>query len=197
MDRLAWKEQILSERASTVNGAPIPLADALREDASPLTPVSFSGSTFGPEIHVLVSRKNIGAGYRVIAAFETEQAGKVLLDRGFIAAATKADQRSDADLDIVGNLHITDDRNSSTPANDVAGNIWFARDIDEMAKVLGTQPILVIARSDTGQGIEAMPLGVEGIPNDHLEYAITWFSLAIVWLGMTVFLLWRINRRMT
>jgi surfeit locus 1 family protein len=29
------------------------------------------------------------------------------------------------------------------------------------------------------------------IPNDHLQYAITWFSLAAIWLGMSLFFLRR------
>ncbi len=32
-------------------------------------------------------------------------------------------------------------------------------------------------------------------PNNHREYAVTWFSLAAVWVGMTLYLLWRIRRR--
>jgi surfeit locus 1 family protein len=34
-----------------------------------------------------------------------------------------------------------------------------------------------------------------GIPNDHWGYAVQWFSLAAVWLGMTAYLLWRIRQR--
>jgi surfeit locus 1 family protein len=30
-----------------------------------------------------------------------------------------------------------------------------------------------------------MPVSIDGIPNDHLQYAITWFSLAGIWLLMT------------
>ncbi len=74
------------------------------------------------------------------------------------------------------------------------GNIWFARDIAELAAQLHTEPVLIIARSDTGDGIEPLPVDTAAIPNDHLQYAITWFSLAAVWLGMTAFLLWRIKR---
>ena len=41
-----------------------------------------------------------------------------------------------------------------------------------------------------------MPLPVTvNIPNDHLQYAITWFALAAVWALMTGYLLWRIKRR--
>ena len=46
----------------------------------------------------------------------------------------------------------------------------------------------------TGE-IEPMPVDSSGIPNDHMNYAITWFSLAAVWLGMTAYLLWRIRQR--
>jgi surfeit locus 1 family protein len=47
----------------------------------------------------------------------------------------------------------------------------------------------------TGGAIEPMPVDTSGIPNDHMNYAITWFSLAAVWLGMTAYLLWRIRQR--
>jgi surfeit locus 1 family protein len=41
-----------------------------------------------------------------------------------------------------------------------------------------------------------MPLPVTvNVPNNHLEYAITWFSLAVTWAVMTALLLWRMKRR--
>jgi surfeit locus 1 family protein len=64
-----------------------------------------------------------------------------------------------------------------------------------MADALGTEPVMVVARLPTGDGIAPMPVDTAGIPNDHLNYAITWFSLAAVWLGMTGLALWRIRRR--
>jgi surfeit locus 1 family protein len=66
-----------------------------------------------------------------------------------------------------------------------------------MAAALGTEPVLVVARSVEGTAprAQAMPVDTEGIPNDHLGYAIQWFGLAMVWAGMTVWLLWRIRRR--
>ena len=45
------------------------------------------------------------------------------------------------------------------------------------------------------QGITPVPIAIEGIRNEHLNYAITWFLLALVWSGMTAFLLWRIRRK--
>ena len=56
---------------------------------------------------------------------------------------------------------------------------------------------MIIARelSVSDAPVTPLPVDTSGIPNDHLNYAITWFSLAVVWLGMTGFLLWRITRR--
>jgi surfeit locus 1 family protein len=43
--------------------------------------------------------------------------------------------------------------------------------------------------------VTPLPVDTSGIPNDHLNYAITWFSLAALWMGMTLYLLWRIRRK--
>ncbi len=75
----------------------------------------------------------------------------------------------------------------------------FARDLDQMADELGTQPTLVIVRQMTPAEPRVLPLPVtsEGVPNRHLEYAGTWFLLALTWSVMTLALLWRKKRRNT
>lgn len=74
--------------------------------------------------------------------------------------------------------------------------LWFARDVPALAGALGTEPVMVVAREVAGeaQGVVPVPVDASAIPNDHRQYAITWFSLAVVWAGMTVFFLWRIRR---
>jgi len=195
VSRLGEKNGQLALIEGTVHGEPLSLMQATKIQVVKYTPVAVRGRTTLQEVHVLVSRKKFGAGYRIISAFEVADGPRVLLDRGFVRSDAKTDPRPETELDIIGNLHLPDDRNSSTPENDESGNIWFSRDIEDMSRALNTDPILIVARSNTGQGIDPMPLGVEGIPNDHLQYATTWFSLAVVWLGMTVFLLWRIKRQ--
>jgi surfeit locus 1 family protein len=81
------------------------------------------------------------------------------------------------------------------PEPDLDRNIWLARDTPRMAEVLGTLPVmLAVASSDDPDGPMPLPVTVN-IPNDHLQYAITWFLLAVVWAVMTGYLLWRIKRR--
>ncbi len=75
--------------------------------------------------------------------------------------------------------------------------LWFSRDIASLSAELGTNPVLVVARETSFDDTPISPLPVDtaGIPNDHLQYAITWYSLAVVWLGMTMLLLWRIRQK--
>ena len=98
---------------------------------------------------------------------------------------------------VTGNLHWPDETDGFTPDNDVAGNTWFARDVEALAAHLDTEPVLIIAAavSPTDPSVTPLPVTSAGIPNNHLGYAIQWFGLAFVWLGMTAFLVWRITRR--
>lgn len=192
--RLEWKQGVLAEIEAKIDAAPVSLP-AVIDPSMKYLPVMASGEIGTDELHVLVSRKQVGAGYLIIVPFTTVDGRRVLLDRGFVPEMAKDAPRGGGPATVIGNLHWPDDMNSSTPAPDLGRNIWFGRDIPEMADALDTEPVLIVARESTGEGIAPMPVGVEGIPNDHLQYAITWFSLCLVWLGMTLFLLWRIRAR--
>ena len=189
VQRLAWKEGILAEIEARIGGDPAPLPRVISPAEQRYQPVALDGTIGQGELHVLVSTKSQGAGYRIIAPFTTEDGRRLLLDRGYVPSAAKDAARRTGAAAITGNLHWPDDRTSSTPANDTDGNIWFARDIGAMADALETEPLLVIARTEAPPAptIQPLPVSITGIPNDHLQYAITWFSLAAIWAAMTVF----------
>lgn len=193
VQRLAWKQDILAAIDSRIAAQPIPLPEVPDIASDTYAPVALKGQFGSGELFVLVSRKQSGAGYRVIAPFVTDDGRHILVDRGFIPTEARDTQRRTGATEITGNIHWPDDRTSSTPENDVAGNIWFARDVAAMAKALKTEPLLVIARSENPPvpGLTPLPVDSSAIPNDHLNYAITWFSLAAIWLGMTGFYIFR------
>ncbi len=196
VQRLAWKEALLAGIAARIDGPAGPLPATAGPEAK-YTPVHVAGHTTGQEALVLSGEKGVGAGFQVIAAFQTRDGRRILLDRGYIPEAAKAETRPPVPLDLRGNLHWPEETDSYTLAPDLKANIWFARDVPKMAAALGTEPVLVVAAEAGGdaQGIRPMPISTAGIPNDHLGYAITWFSLAGVWVGMTLLLLWRIRQR--
>jgi surfeit locus 1 family protein len=196
--RLEWKETVLAAISAKIDATPQPMPRVSADPAEfNYTAVALSGMTLGDEILVLTGQKGVGAGYEVITAFATRDGRRVLLDRGFVPEAARRVARSPTELQVTGNLQWPNEADSYTPAPDLAAGVWFARDVPAMAAHLHTEPLLVVAARVQGdaQGVDPVAITIAGIPNDHLNYAITWFLLAAVWSGMTVFLLWRIRHR--
>ena len=195
VQRLQWKEGIIAAAETMIAADPVALPAMLDPVSDRYRAVSVSGAFTGDEAHVLTSTREDGPGFLVIASFRTDAGRLILVDRGFLTEAAKAAPRPPRPADVTGNLNWPDDVTPSTPPYDAARAIWYGRDVAGIAALLGAEPVLVIARSDTGDGVLARGVSTSGFRNDHLNYAITWFSLAAVWLGMTVLLLWRIRTR--
>ena len=119
-----------------------------------------------------------------------------MVDLGFLPIQSPTPTAPADPVTVTGNLHWPDEIDSYTPAPDLGADIWFARDLPLMADHLGAEPLLVVARSTSlpDSPLTPLPLDTSGIPNDHLGYAVTWFGLAIVWVVMTGFFLWRIRK---
>ena len=196
LDRLAWKQTVLEQidQRIAAPAVPVPLTPVPSEDT--YLPV-FAEGRFGQEyIRVLVSQKRIGAGYRVISAFKTE-GRRILVDRGFIDLSKSSDMQADQAVVVQGNLHWPDEVDGFTPAPDLEKNIWFARDVRVLSEALQTQPILIVASqiSPPNQNIKPLEIDSSAIPNDHLQYAVTWFSLAAIWIMMSGAFLWRSRKK--
>lgn len=191
MQRLQWKLGMLSEIEARIMAEPVALP--AEGQGTPFQPVRAEGRLTGEYLRVLVSRKLVGPGYRIIAVLETG-GRRVLVDLGFLPDGEAVPALTGA-AEIVGNLHDPVEVDSHTPTPDLTKNLWFARDVPAMAAALTTEPTFIVAREQVLPEIEALPIDTSVIPNDHLGYAVTWFSLAAGWLGMTALFLWRIRRR--
>lgn len=192
VQRLGWKQDTLAQIESRISAAPVSLPGTPDPETDRYLSVSAQGRMTGPSLRVLVSRKRVGAGYRVITGFRTG-GRSVLLDRGFIPVESELPAPYEGQVEVTGNLHWPRESDGFTPPPDQERNIWFARDVPAMAKVLGTEPVMIVVRDLSGHDDPVTPLPVDtaGIPNDHLQYAITWFSLAVIWAAMTAYFLWR------
>jgi surfeit locus 1 family protein len=195
LQRLEWKEGIIAGAAAMIAADPIPLPAMPDPTQDRYRAVTVNGAFTGDEAHVLTSTREEGPGFLVIAAYTTADGRRILVDRGFVPETKKTTPRPPRQQPVTGNLNWPDDVTSSTPGYDAERAIWYGRDVTEIAALLGTEPVLVIARSDTGDGVSPRPVTTAGFRNDHWQYAVTWFSLAVAWAGMTVFLLWRIRGR--
>jgi len=190
--RIGEKSAEIARIDAYIDQAPVALPMDPTE-ADEYLPVNVTGTFLMPEIHVLVSTRDYGAGYRIIAPFETTDGRTIMLDRGYVRHEFKNGPRLQGDFSITGNLHWPNERSRWTPEDDPASNIWYARDVAKMAEALGTEPILVIAKTVTDEGTQPIPVSSSYIPNNHFSYAVQWFLFAAIWLGMTSVLLWRIR----
>ena len=191
IDRLYWKVDVLKKIDQKIAAAPVLLPAEPSESVHKYLSVELSGQLLQESIRVLASKKRYGAGYRIIHVFRTN-GRRLLVDLGFVGLETDYDIDLSSDISLVGNLHWPDELDNFTPEPDLENNIWFARDVERVASALQTEPILIILKDSTlkDKNIKPMPIDTTHIPNDHLQYAITWFSLAIIWALMSCLFIW-------
>ncbi len=194
--RLAWKEVMLAEIASAIAADPAALPAAPETPRDDYLSVNVSGTTTGQELDVLTPGDEGGAAYRIVAGFVTDDGRKIMVELGQIPDTAKGDPRPATALTVTGNLFWPRETDKWTAAPDPA-NIWYARDVDQMAQALGTEPVLVVARAVSANdlGLTQHPVDTAAIPNNHLNYAITWFLMAAAWAGMTGYLVIKTIRR--
>ena len=193
VQRLGWKQDLIAEFEARKAAAAVVLPTDVDPARDAYLAVLAEG-TFTPEVaHVLTSQSPGGPGYLVVQAFETG-GRRVMVDRGYIGETEKNATRDAGPMVVEGNLVWPRETDSFTPDPNRERNIWFARDVDLMAQALNTEPVMIVARTRTGDPApRPIPLG-HGLPNNHLQYAITWGLIALLWLAMTLYLLVRIRR---
>ena len=196
IDRLYWKLDVLKKIDQKIAASPVLLPAEPSESVHKYLSVEISGQFMQESIRVLVSKKRYGAGYRIIHVFRTN-GRRLLVDLGFIGLETDYNIDLMSDISLVGNLHWPDEVGNFTPEPDLENNIWFARDVERVASALQTEPILIILKDSTlkDKNIKPMPIDTTHIPNDHLQYAITWFSLAIIWALMSCLFIWTTRQK--
>jgi surfeit locus 1 family protein len=197
VQRMHWKAGVLAEIEAMVHQPPVPLMAAPDPVVDKYRPVTVSGTFRGDHVEVLFGIKGESPGVRIVEVFETNDARRILVDRGFLPDEQRGMTHEASRVMVTGNLHWPIDSTSSTPPPDAKTGLWFARDVPAMAAKLNAEPFLIVATEPTGDGITPVPVDISTIPNDHWGYAITWFLLALVWAVMTLALLWRIRQRTT
>ena len=202
VQRLHWKEGLLARIAALRSAPPEPLDVVLRRAADGLDIDYARVQQACPEIETapylrLYSVKDGYAGYRIIAACPLAGGpyGAILVDRGFIAQGLTPTGGQTLSAPIVGILRKGDARNFVTPRNDPAQNLWYGRDIAAMAHALGAANpaptyLMLEQPAPPAGGPVIAPLPSD-IPNNHLQYAITWFGLAVALAGVYAASLWR------
>ena len=135
-----------------------------------------------------------GPGYFVFAPARLTGGSVVIVNRGFVPEGRQDPKTHTAPsgvVDIVGVMRWPEQRGQFTPPDEPAKGLWFARDPAAMAaaKKWGTiAPFYVDQEGPQPSGglPKAGPLKAS-LPNNHLQYAVTWYGLALVILIAAMF----------
>lgn len=193
MQRLAWKNGLISELETRLAEAPLSVSGLERMDRHNFRRASAEGA-FAPSrgdgaapARFLTSERPQGPGFRVISAFELASGERILVDRGFVPDQTAIPPAPSGSMRLSGALHWPREKGGFTPEPAIGDGRWFAREVPELAQALGTRPVMLVLSeraSGGGEWPRPSPVTVD-LPNDHLGYAITWYGLAAVWLVMS------------
>jgi surfeit locus 1 family protein len=193
VQRLHWKEGLLA-RIRALQAAPAAPLSAILAKVKAEADVDYTRVAADcPDIETtpfvkLWSVPGDGAGFRIITVCRLAGGpyASILVDRGFTlqddAAKLVPGQGARLSRPIVGVLRRGDRANTFTPPNQPAQNLWYSRDIPAMARALGASdpaPVFLMLESPAPKGFGPKPAPVPAdIPNNHLQYAVTWFGLA-------------------
>jgi surfeit locus 1 family protein len=126
-------------------------------------------------------------GVDVVTPMVQDNGETVLVDRGFVPEAlrdpkTRAAGQVTGEVELTGVLRLSQKPGIFTPAPDQQTRLWFVKNVPEMAAAAAITSPPVIIEADTAPNPGGWPLGGRtqiDFPNDHLQYAITWFGLAL------------------
>ena len=214
LERHEWKEKLIAELDSKLSAPPTDVpprerwpqlnagADEFRRVRFPVeflpgeeALVYSSGSSLRPDV--------TGPGYWVLTPARLTGGSIVVVNRGFVPEGkqdpkTRAEGRPSGVVDIVGVMRWPEARAMFTPNDEPAKNLWFARDPAAMAAAKGwgaVAPFYIDQEAPPAPGglPKVGPLK-PSLPSNHVQYAVTWYGLALVFLISAVFFV-RARRR--
>jgi surfeit locus 1 family protein len=141
---------------------------------------------------------DLGPGYWVMTPLKAADGTIILINRGFVPTnrrnrATRIDGNPTGKVAVTGLLRLNEPLGTLLRSNVPADERWYSRDVAAIARsrsLTNVAPYFIDADAAPNRG--GLPVG--GLtqlvfPNSHLAYAITWFVMAAMSLGMTIYLI--------
>ncbi len=199
LERLHWKQDLVARLDAKLSAKPTDLPPRERWARLSAAEDEFRRVTFPaeflPDQEVLVFSSGsslrpdvAGPGYWVFSPARLLGGSLVVVNRGFVPEGKqepkmRAEGQPKGVVEVAGAMRWPEPRGEFTPADDPAKNLWFARDPASMAaaKKWGVVAPFYVdqeAPPATGGLPKVGPL-TPSLPNNHLQYAVTWFGLAL------------------
>ncbi len=211
MERRAWKSDILNRIA--VNQAATPLAFDELVKGVPLAHeygrVRIAGAFLhDKEFHLAARSLKNKVGLQIVTPLRTDDGRIVLFGRGWVPSekkdsAARAVGQVAGRVEVSGVVRRSQIQRQFAPANVPDKNVWFHVDVPAMRQLGGGTPDAKLDTffidADATPNPGGVPIGGQtrlDIPNDHLQYAITWFLIALAMAGVYLAAHWE-NGRLT
>ena len=211
MERREWKRDILDRIAANQAAAPVSLDELLSGN-----PLRYEygrvkvGGTFLYDKEFFLAARSLKnkVGHQLVVPLKTDDGRIVLFDRGWIPQerkdpARRAEGQPAGRVELVGIVRRNQERRQFAPENVPDKNVWFHVDVPLMRGMAGGKPDprldAFFLDADATPNPGGLPIGGQtrlDIPNDHLQYAITWFLLALALAGVYLAYHWE-NGRLT
>ncbi len=194
VQRLHWKEGEIAKRQERSQGPGIPLPADFPDPAGiEFTRVALTGSFLHDEEFYLGARtRNGNVGFNIVTPFILEDGRILLVNRGWVPQEMR-DPASRAEGQLSGTQEVeallrTDGWKGvafAKPPNKPEERFYFWLDLPVMAKDVTAGPIITAVYADAvaSEIPGGLPIGGQTritLKNDHLEYAITWYSFAVI-----------------
>ena len=145
--------------------------------------VSVDGEyNFEKQIYLYSLNEKGKPGYDVITPFTTLDSEDLLINRGWIETVQKNESRINKIIDkkIQGLLLKNPKKNIFKPDNEINKNIWFYINLEDLKKFTGkTFNEYILYLEDENINIPKPKQITIDLPNNHLKYALTWYSISI------------------
>ncbi len=209
VERKQWKEGLLAKIAERVKATPVPLRElvrraAAREDIEYVHVVA-EGRFLHDKERYLYAPASGGLAWHVYTPLDLGAGQIVWVNRGAVPndrklPETRAEGLAADAAKVVGLARAQIGKALFAPDNDAKQNIWYWPDIPAMTgSAFGAQAPVPVpfwidadAEPKPSGGLPRGGVTRVTLPNRHLEYAITWYGLALALVG--VFLAFCVKR---
>lgn len=213
--RLAWKRELIERVEQRVHAQPVAAPGRgewpnVTRASSEYLRVAVRGR-YQHDLETLVQAvTERGGGFWVLTPFVTDAGYTVLINRGFVPpaqreSASRPQGQIEGETTVTGLLRLSEPGGGYLRTNEPANDRWFSRDVAAIAAARGLQdvaPYFIDAEALEPE-IAGAPVGgltVIAFSNNHLQYALTWFGLALMLtggLGLVLRHEWRLRRPQT
>lgn len=194
--RLVWKTNLIEQRVSNFEGEPKNLFDIKKPNENEFKKVFIEGQLLNNlEFFMPALSKNGNNGFHIIVPMEVEKKKLILFDTGWVPLAKKEKNKRLNNLIkekkiFTAVIRLPGRKGYFQPDNDNIKNFWFFVEPKLMEETISMKLENKFYLEAVDNGPNGYPLGNQTriyLRNNHLQYAITWFLIALSLIGVFIF----------